>query len=539
MSMVGNILNMKNKCAWLVLSLFLVLPMSALGSVRLNEIAWMGTEVSATDEWIELYNDSSSSVDLSGWHIEAEDGSPNILLTGSVLPNGYFLIERMDDTTVPNIPGDVVASFGNGLSNSGETLYIKDTNGVIQDTVIGGASWVNIGGDNTTKQTAQRLFTGNSWITATGTPRAVNVSSGEVFGASSVSQENTDTQSATTPSDISSGTPAASTGGTSKSTSVYPRKEITVFAGTDQRAFTGFSAVFSGSALGLYDEPLRYATYRWNFGDGATGEGETVLHVYSFPGEYTVTLEAFYGSLKNIDRILVTVSDPDVVILRTEAGSDGYVELSNRTLREIDLSGWSLVVHHADTELSKKFFFAPNTIVLGGKSVRFPYAVTQLDANESEVTLHAPNGTLVYTFGHTTPASGSTGLVAGVMSTKHEGETPAPTVVAQDQTTRVRTPTSAVANERKITESKVLPSVTETAATVLWERDHAPESEQFSPAMRWFFVFMGFLLLILAVFIIARSHIDKATIADEYAIIEDIIEGEADLVRKSNKGIMD
>jgi hypothetical protein len=47
-----------------------------------------------------------------------------------------------------------------------------------------------------------------------------------------------------------------------------------------------------------------------------------------------------------------------------------------------------------------------------------------------------------------------------------------------------------------------------------------------APVARWFFVFSGFLLLVLAAVILARSHVDRPTPADEYAIIEDIIEGE-------------
>jgi hypothetical protein len=308
-----------------------------------------------------------------------------------------------------------------------------------------------------------------------------------------------------------------------------------VFAGTDQRVFTGFSAVFSGRALGLYDEPLHYAVYRWNFGDGATAEGSEATHVYNFLGEYTVILEVGYGSFKNTDRITVAVTNPDVVITNVATGTDGYIELSNRSGREIDLSGWLITEMTAVSVSGKKFFFAPNTILLSGKSVRFPYAVTQLGETESGIALHTPNGAHAYST-HPTPAPA--GVVAGAMTIKPLSVSPRSPEISRE----VPIPNTSLATvppAQKNTPREVVPSATNTAATVLWERGDVSAPSLFSSQMRWFFVFMGFLLIVLAGFIIVRSHVDQATIADEYAIIEDIIEGEADLMRKSNKGIAD
>ncbi|MBS3735791.1 lamin tail domain-containing protein [Candidatus Bipolaricaulota bacterium] len=39
------------------------------GDLVITEIAWMGTEASYADEWIELYNTTGSSVDLDGWSL--------------------------------------------------------------------------------------------------------------------------------------------------------------------------------------------------------------------------------------------------------------------------------------------------------------------------------------------------------------------------------------------------------------------------------------------------------------------------------------
>lgn len=121
-------------------------------SVRINELAWMGTEVSSNDEWIELYNESGEKIDLAGWVLEARDGSPKILLEGSVDAGGYFLLERTDDDSVGGVMADQI--YSGALSNSGEFLLLKNQNGDIVDRVEAGGGW--FAGDKNLKLTMER-----------------------------------------------------------------------------------------------------------------------------------------------------------------------------------------------------------------------------------------------------------------------------------------------------------------------------------------------------------------------------------------------
>jgi len=154
--------------------MFLFLAQPACAAVRFSEIAWMGNASSSANEWIELTNDASFPVDLSGWSIRSSDGGLRIALRGSIAANGYFLIERTNDNVLPEVAADLVASFGKGISNSGEILQLFDASGALVDTVDGSNQWQSIGGNNKTKMTAQRTASG--WITAVATPRASTVS---------------------------------------------------------------------------------------------------------------------------------------------------------------------------------------------------------------------------------------------------------------------------------------------------------------------------------------------------------------------------
>ncbi|MBI5457064.1 lamin tail domain-containing protein, partial [Candidatus Kaiserbacteria bacterium] len=88
--------------------------------VVINEVAWGGTNASATDEWVELYNKTASAVNLSGFTLYAADGAPYIPLSGSIPAGGYYLIERKntgetDEATqspVKDITADLWTSFG-------------------------------------------------------------------------------------------------------------------------------------------------------------------------------------------------------------------------------------------------------------------------------------------------------------------------------------------------------------------------------------------------------------------------------------------
>ncbi len=142
------------------------------GNVVINEIAWMGTENSANDEWIELYNNSQNPLNLGGWVLKSGDGTPEINLTGTIPAKGFYLLERTDDNTVPEIPADLI--YKGALSNDGEDLKLFDNSGNLIDETNCSSGW--FAGDNSTKQTMERTDSGD-WQTSQnpgGTPKTEN-----------------------------------------------------------------------------------------------------------------------------------------------------------------------------------------------------------------------------------------------------------------------------------------------------------------------------------------------------------------------------
>jgi len=158
-----------------LLLLFLLLPLVAVAeepNLVINEIAWMGTAISASDEWLELHNLTDEEVDLSGWRLEAADASPKINLAGTIPADGYFLLERTDDDTVAAITADQI--YTGALSNTSEWLKLYDADNNLIDQINATDGWP--AGDNTTKQTLERasIIAWQNSLEPGGTPKAKN-----------------------------------------------------------------------------------------------------------------------------------------------------------------------------------------------------------------------------------------------------------------------------------------------------------------------------------------------------------------------------
>ncbi|MCX6778633.1 MAG: lamin tail domain-containing protein, partial [Candidatus Magasanikbacteria bacterium] len=87
-------------------------------SIKINEI-YPVTTTSSEKEWVELFNASTSSIDISGWFIL--DNSSTTTLEGEIAPLGFWVVE-----------------FSSRLNNSGDQVVLKDGDEEIIDKVVYG-----------------------------------------------------------------------------------------------------------------------------------------------------------------------------------------------------------------------------------------------------------------------------------------------------------------------------------------------------------------------------------------------------------------
>ena len=97
-------------------------------SIVINEVAWMGTQAQANDEWVELYNKTNYDIDLSGWTLESRNKRFLVPLENVIPAHGYFLLERTASTTTDQEEGIVYSSNKGVLIDSGHdaNLYLKN-----------------------------------------------------------------------------------------------------------------------------------------------------------------------------------------------------------------------------------------------------------------------------------------------------------------------------------------------------------------------------------------------------------------------------
>lgn len=347
------------------LAIFLLLfPFPLLASVRISEVMY---DLEGTDtgrEWIEIENIGSASVDLSNYRLlEAGVNHTLTLIEGSAVlaPGGVAVIA--DDTAKfkadwPAFGGTLFDSAFS-LSNTGETLSIKDGSLAIEDTAtyssdLGGA------GDGSSLHRSGSTFSPGS-----PTPGSVALSapppapeSSPVSELQAVSQE--------------------------AGAAVEPTK-ITVYAGGDRVLIAGASALFEGRAFGLSGKPMSGPGVRflWNFGDGATAEGERVMHSYPYPGTYILTLSVSSSDYSGTDRASVDVSEA-AVSLRSE--TDGSISVFNRSGQELDISLWLI------GRGEKTFIFPRGTLVPAQAGIRIAPQLLNLPLGTS--SLFFPNGVL-------------------------------------------------------------------------------------------------------------------------------------------------
>ncbi|MEX0651981.1 MAG: lamin tail domain-containing protein [Candidatus Paceibacterota bacterium] len=344
----------------------LVSPLPAKAEVVLSEIMYDLEGSDSKREWVEVFNPDGSPVSLSGWRLFESDANHRLtLITGDeTLSSGAYAVIANDGDAFlldwPDFSGTLFdSSFS--LSNTGETLIIRDSELVDIHAVTYSSEW-GAQGDGKTL-----YYTGSQWETGIPTP-----GKGPYTSEDPPQEQPQESQGENTAPVVTS----------------HP-VEPQIFArivgvNTKERVVTvGADTVFTGRVVGLSGDLVSGARYVWSFGDGGSREGESVLYHYRYPGTYQVVLTTSSGKYTASDRLKVLALPSEVSV---RSASQEFIEIKNDSDREIDLSWWIFLVGR------ESFTVPEHTMILPKSSVRFSTEITRLTPKGiDEVVLLYPN----------------------------------------------------------------------------------------------------------------------------------------------------
>ena len=336
---------------------------------------------SKSREWVEVYNNGSSDINIDASIYRIYDGGANRTINGEnnfTIPALSYVVWAGDkDTFLVDHPGFSGTVYDTGittLSNTGANLKIIRTDTVDPiDSFVYTSSMGANGDDNTIQKIS------NTWTSASPTPGVTNESSSSSSSTTNTSNSSNNIsipETENTPTSIASDIFNQSSGDTKKQ---KIKTEIVV----KNTVFTGVSLKFSAYTLGYYGEVLPYGRYFWNFGDGdaremKVNEVENFTHTYFYPGDYVVSLEyymSYYGDVPEaIDKMIIKVIDPNLVISNVGDEKDFFIEITNNGNTDADISKWILASQNSSFILPKNTIIEPRKkLILSGYITHFTF----------------------------------------------------------------------------------------------------------------------------------------------------------------------
>lgn len=342
----------------------------------ISEIMYDPQGSDTSREWIEVYNDTASDINLSTFKF-FESGTNHGLVAsqgGTTLsPNVYAVIADNPAKFLLDYPSfsGILFDSSFSLSNSGEFIVMKDGSGTQIDSV----NYSTALGGNDDGSTLS--FINNAWTRGQATPASENISS-------PVSLVATTTSEITLPRALMSA----------------PGADITFILPEDKIVVAGADANFTARAINSDKKQIEGLNYTWTFGDGGTKLGKSVGYNYSYPGYYIAYVEAQNEHISGSDRIRVRVISPDIEITDSGEGARGaFIDLKNNSNSDMDISHWFLETS------GLRYPLPTNTIISGGKATRFSGTAMGFLSATGTIRLLFPDGNVVAEKSTTTLAS--------------------------------------------------------------------------------------------------------------------------------------
>lgn len=351
---------------------------ACVNALQINEILSNPIGDDGGREWVELYNDGDSDVDLSTINISIKGGNPVAVTPvsgGTILtPHGYAIVGSVVGGATkfaldyPTYSGPLLrASIS--LVNTGVTSIDVRVSGTALDSV---ASYT------AAKEGRSYGRVGTSFTSMSPTPGMENSED-----ETEITTESTSTQNVGFQSTIPQMSP--------------PSADVIVYLPQEKVVVAGAPTIFTVNALTGTGKQIDGMKYSWSFGDGGQGTGSSTIYRYFHPGRYVAFVDAANGLVAGKARMLVKVVPPEIDLSELKTSKYGpYVEIYNPNNYELDVSAWKLSINGALYTLPLTTVLLPGTTVISGAALGFSSStvdsgsVVQLLFSNNEAVTRAP-----------------------------------------------------------------------------------------------------------------------------------------------------
>ena len=191
------------------------------------------------------------------------------------------------------------------------------------------------------------------------------------------------------PADYSGRDSASSSSTTNSQSTQTQTQKIKTQIITKTLDFVGLPLAFQANSFGVNGEKLYFGKYFWNFGDGDSKEmsltdSEPFMHTYYYSGDYVVSLDYYqnyYGDDLNPDassEVNIKIIPSDISISSVGDDKDFFVQISNNTNYNADISGWVL------ESAQKSFVFPRNTIINSKQQINISPKITNFSSVDKD-----------------------------------------------------------------------------------------------------------------------------------------------------------
>lgn len=332
-------------------------------ALQISEVMYDPAGSDTGHEWVEVYNDESTAVDLKTLKFFESSTAHGIsFVSGAELipPEQYAIIADNPAFFLQDNIGFNGSIFDSSfsLSNSGEPLEIRTTSGasVFKITYIPQTE------SNGTGSTLS--LQGLDLVKSKSTPGAVND-----FNVASVPTSTNNSSTSITSNNSTTTTTNVSNSNTYTVTGrrTYILGELNILTNKDIYTTVGAATNFEIKRLDRRNQNLIGDTY-WSYGDGVGGIGATTTHAYQNSGDFEAFVEVENSTTYGIDKILVHVRDPKLSIISTSTG----VLITNHDDEDIDIGNFNIFCSTGIFKISRHLIITKqDSLFLNSKNMGF------------------------------------------------------------------------------------------------------------------------------------------------------------------------